>query len=168
MKRKALAVILISIIVIAGAIWLFLGQNQNQVEDQNDDQKFDVNIAEFEWTSNWGPGAVGFMRGKSFNITLQNMENRNIQGLSVDVILLANNTEILAFTGLYGPGIIGYAAEYNGYDGKLNANETREIRGDFTIGLDKLDAIRDLEDKCFKVRVMIAGIILDELTLPYT
>ena len=168
MKRKALAVVFISIIVIAGAIWLFLGQNQNQSENQVEDQTYEVKITDFKWRSKWGPAGGGINWGRGFNITLQNMENRNIQGLSVEVKLLANNTEISATTGLYGPEIIGYTAEYNGYDGKLNANETRELRGYFMSSLDKLEPVWDLEDKCFKVRVMIAGIILDELTLPYT
>ena len=164
MKRKALAVILIGIIVIAGATWLILSQSENQVKNQT----YDVKIVDFKWTSSWGSGPVGVMWGRSFNITLQNMENRGIEGLSVDIKLLANNTEISARTGLYGPGVIGYTAEYNGYDGKLNASETRELRGDFTTGLDKLEQAQDWGEKSFKVRVMMNDTILDEMPLPYT
>jgi hypothetical protein len=71
-------------------------------------------------------------------------------------------------TGLYGPGIIGYTAEYNGFDGKLNASETRELRGGFMTGLDKLEQARDWGEKSFTVRVMMSDTILDELKLPYT
>ena len=71
-------------------------------------------------------------------------------------------------TGLYGPGIIGYTAEYNGFDEKLNASETRELRGDFMTGLDKLEQARDWGEKRFKARIMMNNTILDELSLPYT
>jgi len=164
MKRTALALFLISIIVIASAAWVILSQTENQVENQT----YDVRIADFKWTSNWGPGPVGVLWGRSFNITLQNMENGDVEGLSVDIKLLANSTDIWAETGLYCPGIIGYTAEYNGFDGKLNASETRELRGAFTTGLDKLEQARDWGEKSFKVRVMMNNTILDELPLPYT
>ncbi|MFW9822141.1 MAG: hypothetical protein ACFFE4_04360, partial [Candidatus Thorarchaeota archaeon] len=61
-------------------------------------------------------------------------------------------------TGLYGPGIIGYTAEYpHGFDGKLNASETREIRGTFVSGLDVLDSKVWSQEgqKVFSVRVMM-------------
>jgi hypothetical protein len=164
MKRTALALFLISIFVIAGATWVILRLTENQIENQ----PYDVKIADFKWTSSWGFGAVGVLWSRSFNITLQNRGNRDAEGLSVDIKLLANNTEISAMTGLYGPGIIGYTAEYNGFDGKLNASETRELRGDFTTGLDKLEQARDWGEKTFTVRVMMNDTILDELLLPYT
>jgi hypothetical protein len=160
MRKAMVAVILISVIAFAVAASLILSHPQNQ--------SYKAKIAKFEWTSNWGPGPVGVMWGRGFNITLQNIGDRNIEGLSVDIKLLANNTAIFSETGLYGPGVIGYTAQYNGFDGKLNAGETREIRGGFTTGLDKLDQIRDWGDKTFKVRVMLDNIILDELSLPYT
>lgn len=159
MRKAMVAVILISVIAIAVVTSLILSHTQNQ--------SYKAKITKFEWTSNWGPGPVGVMWGRSFNITLQNIGNRNIEGLTVDIKLLANNTEISAETGLYGPGVIGYTAEYNGFDGKLNAGEIREIRGDFTTGLSQLDQARDWGDKTFKVRVMLDDIILDELSLPY-
>ena len=95
------------------------------------------------------------------------MENRDIEGLSVEVKLLANNTEISAESGLYGPGIIGYT-EPNEYDGRLNASEIRELREYFMTSLDKLEQSQDWGEKVFKVRVMMNDTILDELTLPYT
>jgi hypothetical protein len=164
MKRTALALFLISIVIVAGAAWVILSQIENQVENQT----YDVKIADFKWTSNWGSGPVGVLWGRSFNITLRNMGNRDVEGLSVDMKLLANNTEISATTGLYGPGIIGYTAEYNGFDGKLNASETRELRGAFMTGLDKLAQAQDWGEKSFKVRVMMNDTILDEMPLPYT
>jgi len=166
MKRTAVALFLISIVIIAGATWLILSQTENQVENQT----YDVKITDFKWTSNWGPGPVGVLWGRSFNITLQNMGNRDVEGLSVDIKLLANDTEIWSETGLYGPGIIGYTAEYNGYDGKLNANETRELRGGFMSRLDILDGahVWDGGQNAFAVRVIMNDTILDELLLPFT
>ena len=166
MKRTALALFLISIFVIAGATWVILSQTENQVENQT----YDVKIADFKWTSNWGTGPVGVLWGRSFNVTLQNMGNRDVEGLSVDIKLLANNTEIWSETGLYGLGIIGYTAEYNGYDGKLNANEIRELRGDFMSRLDVLDEahVWNGGQKEYSVRVMMNKTIIDELLLPFT
>ena len=129
---------------------------------------YDVKIADFKWTSNWGSGGVGLLWGRSFNITLQNMENRDIEGLSVDVKLLANNTEILGEAEIYGSEIIGYTANIDYYDGRLNASEIRELRGYFETSLDKLEQAQDWGEKSFKVRVMMNDTILEELTLPYT
>jgi hypothetical protein len=165
MKRKALVGLLIGVVFIVGAIGVILSQTENRVEDKT----FEVKIVDFKWTSNWGPGAGGVQWGRSFNITLQNLGNKAVEGLSVDVKLLVNNTEIFSWTGLYGPGIIGYTAEFNGYDGKLNANETLELRGDFISRLDVLDEahVWDEGQKDYSVRVMMNGAILNELILPF-
>jgi len=137
---------------------------------ETEDRTYDVEIADFKWTSSWGSGAGGIQWGRSFNITLQNLGNKAVEGLSVDVTLLVNNTEIFSWTGLYGPGIIGYTAEYNGYDGKLNANEIRELRGDFMSRLDVLDEahVWNGGQKEYSVRVMMNKTIIDELLLPFT
>ena len=137
---------------------------------ETEDRTYDVEIADFKWTSSWGSGAGGIQWGRSFNITLQNLGNKAVEGLSVDVTLLVNNTEIFSWTGLYGPGIIGYTAEYNGYDGKLNANEIRELRGDFMSRLDVLDEahVWNGGQKEYSVRVMMNKAIIDELLLPFT
>jgi len=164
MRKAVMAILLICVVSTATALALILSHNQNQTGEQT--ENYTVKIADFEWTSSWGAGPVGVMWGGSFNITLQNMGAKAIEGLSVDIKLLANNTEIPAETGLYGPGIIGYTAQYNGFDGKLNASETRELRGSFMTGLDKLD--RAEGDKTFAVKVMMNGTVLDELPLPYT
>lgn len=132
------------------------------------DRTYDVKIAGFKWTSNWGPGPVGVLWGRSFNITLQNMGNREAEGLYVDIKIIANGTELWSETGLYGPGIIGYTAKYNGYDGKLNASETRELRGGFMSSLDILDKahVWDGGQNAFAIRVIMNYTILDELLLP--
>jgi hypothetical protein len=165
MKRNALVALLIGVVVIAGATWVILSQTENQIENQVEDQTFEVKIVDFKWTSSAGPGPVGLLWGQSFNVTLKNLENRDIDGLSVEVKLLANNTEIPAESGLYGPGKIGYT-EPNDYDGRLNASETRELRGYFETSLDKLEQAQDWGEKVFTVRVMMNDTILDELKLP--
>jgi hypothetical protein len=84
---------------------------------------------------------------------------------------LVNDIELWSETGLYGPGIIGYTAEYpHGFDGKLNASETREMRGAFISRLDILDEahVWDQEGvKAYSVRVRMNETIKDKLTLPY-
>ena len=136
---------------------------------ETEDRTYDVEIADFKWTSSWGPGAGGIQWGRSFNITLQNLGNKAVEGLSVDVTLLVNNTEIFSWTGLYGPGIIGYTAEYNVLV-SLNANEIRELRGDFMSRLDVLDEahVWNGGQKEYSVRVMMNKTIIDELLLPFT
>jgi hypothetical protein len=167
MKRTVFAIFLISIVIIAGAIWFILGQSEN--ENQVEDQTFEVKIVDFKWRSNWGPGAGGVQWGRGFNITLQNLGNKAVEGLSVDVKLLVNNTELFSWTGLYGPGIIGYTAEFNGYDGKLDANETLELRGDFLSRLDVLHEanVWDEGQKAFFIITVTDDTILDELMLPF-
>jgi hypothetical protein len=168
-KRKALAFILIIVIALSIATW-FVYNRISELQGQNSELQEpveSVKITDFEWTSDWGPGSVGFQWGRSFNITLQNLGDSAVEGLSVDIKLLANGAKLWSSTGLYGPGIIGYTAEYNGFDGKLNASEPREIRGDIITRLDVLDEARDLGEKTLSVRVMMNVTILDELPLPY-
>ena len=163
MKRKAILALLIGVVVIAGATGVILSQTENQVEDQT----FKVEIVDFKWTGNWGTGGVGLLWGRSFNVTLQNLENRNIEGLSVEVKLLANNTEISGEAEIYGPGLIGSTANINYYDGRLNASEIRELRGYFETSLDKLEQAQDWGEKSFTVRVIMDDTILDEIRIPF-
>ena len=156
-----IALLIISILAIASAASLILSQTQNPKPS------YQAKITDFKWTSSWGPGPVGVLWGRSFNITIQNTGNRDIEGLTVDIELSANNTEIWSETGLYGPGVIGYTAEYNGFDGKFGIGEVREIRGGFMTGLDKLDQASNWGEKTFLVRIMLNQTILDSLRFPY-
>lgn len=194
MKRTALAFILILVIALSAATWLVhtqiselqsqnseLQDQVNELEDQNkelqeqlrelEDSIEGVRILGFEWTGSGGPGAVGIQWARNFNITLQNLGNSAVEGLSVDVKQFVNGDELWSSTGLYGPGIIGYTAEYGGYDGKLNPGETREIRGVFLTRLDILGEYMQVWDevqKTVSVRVMMNETVLDELLLPLT
>ena len=181
MKRKALALILIIVIAVSVAT-VYVYDRISELQDQNmelqeqlrelENSIEDVRIIDFEWTSDWGPGAGGLQWGRAFNITLQNLGNSIVEGLSVDVKLLVNDIELWSETGLYGPGIIGYTAEYpHGFDGKLNASETREMRGAFISRLDILDEAHvwdQGEVKAYSVRVLMDDTIMDKLNLPYS
>jgi hypothetical protein len=152
MKRIAVALFLISIIVIAGATWFILSKTQNHVENQT----YDVKIADFKWTSDWGPGPVGVMWGGSFNVTLHNMGNMDIEGLTVEVKQLANNSDVRSET------------YFDGFNTNvtfgLHAGEIRELDGTFMTSLDVLDKAQG--ELTYKVVCMLNSTILDELTLP--
>ena len=151
-KGKALAALLIGIIAIAGATWLILSQTENQLENQT----YDVKITDFKWTSNWGSGPVGLMWGGSFNVTLHNLGNMDVEGLTVEVKLLANNSEI------------GSETYFDGYNTNvtfgLHAGAIREFDGVFMSSLDELDKAQG--ERTFRVICMLNSTILDELTLP--
>jgi hypothetical protein len=175
MKKVALAILLIAVIAVGSGTCLILNQNVEQTpggaetenNPPNENQTCNVRIADFKWTSKFEAGPGGVLWGRNFNITLQNTGYMDVEGISVDIKLLANNTtEIWSETGLYGPGKIGYTPYPNGFDGKLNASEIRELRGGFHTGLDKLEQARDWGPKTYLVRVMVNSTISDELTLP--
>jgi hypothetical protein len=152
MKRTAVALFLISIVIIAGATWLILSQTENQVENQT----YDVKITDFKWTSNWEKGPVGLMWGGPFKVTLHNLGNMDIEGLTVEVKLLANNSEI------------GSETFFDGYNANvtfgLHAGEIREFEGVFMSALDELAEAQG--EQAFRVICMLNSTILDELTLP--
>ena len=153
MKKAAVALFLISIVVVAAA-WFVL----SRIENQGENQTYDVKIADFKWTSNWGPGPVGVMWGGSFNVTLHNMGNMDIEGLAVEVKQLANDSDVRSET------------YFDGFNTNvtfgLHAGEIRELEGTFMTSLDKLDKAQG--ELTYKVTWMLNSTILDELTLPYT
>jgi hypothetical protein len=186
-KKITASAVIIVIVAVFIATWFVHSQISN-LQIQNSELQDQVNelqeqlrnlensikgvrILAFDWTSGWGPGAGGLQWGRAFNITLQNLGNSAVEGLSVHVKLFVNDAEVVwSETGLYGPGIIGYTAEYpHGFTGKLNGSETREIRGTFVSGLDVLDSqVWNQEgQKVFSVKVMMNNTIMDELLLPF-
>ena len=44
MKRKALAVLLIGVVVMVSATWVILSQTENQVENKVEDQTYDIRL----------------------------------------------------------------------------------------------------------------------------
>jgi hypothetical protein len=184
MRKALMAVLLICVISVAVAVPLLLSHGQSQISDQNENDDANqtendaanqtkseaLKITDFEWTGSGGPGPGGTSWNRNFNITLQNLGNSAVEGLSVDVKLSVNGNELLSETGLYGPGIMGHGAQFGGYDGKLNAGETRELRGVFLSGLYTLEEAHVWDQggqKAFSVRVMMNGTIMDELLRPF-
>ena len=151
MKKAAVALFLISIVVVAAA-WFVL----SRIENQGENQTYDVKIADFKWTSNWGPGPVGVMWGGSFNVTLHNMGNMDIEGLAVEVKQLANDSDVRSET------------YFDGFNTNvtfgLHAGAIREFDGVFMSTLDKLTKAQG--EQTFRVICMLNSTILDELTLP--
>ncbi len=148
-KKTALAVILISIIVIAGAIELFLVQNQNQIEGQ----RIDVEIVDFEWTGFLGFGPVGTLFGSGFNVTLHNLGNTDIEGIIIEVKEFSNDTELWSETW------------FDGQDSafRLNASEIRVFDGTF---MRRMELVDPEGEQVFKVICMSNSTVLDELVLP--
>jgi hypothetical protein len=151
-KRTAVALFLICIVVVAAAAWVVL----SQIENQSENQTYDVKIADFKWTSNWGPGPVGVMSGGSFNVTLHNMGNMDIEGLVVEVKQLANNSDVRSET------------YFDGFNTNvtfgLHAGEIRELDGTFMTSLDELDKAQG--GLTYNVVCILNSTILDELMLP--
>jgi hypothetical protein len=98
------------------------------------------------------------MWGGPFNVTLHNLGNMDIEGLTVEVKLLANNSEIRSET------------YFDGYNTNvtfgLRAGKIREFDGVFMSSLDELDKAQG--ERTYRVICMLNSTILDELTLPYT
>jgi hypothetical protein len=151
-KRTAVALFIISIVVVAATAWVVL----SQIENQGENQTYDVKIADFKWTSNWGPRPVGVSWGGSFNVTLHNMGNMDIEGLTVEVKQLANNSDVRSET------------YFDGFNTNvtfgLHAGEIRELEGTFMTSLGVLDKAQG--ELTYKVVCMLNSTILDELTLP--
>jgi len=172
MKTAAIAILLIAVIAVGSGACLLLNQNVEQAPDgetennpPNENQPCNVTIVDFKWTSDWHHGAAFPQWARGFNITLQNMGNMDVEGISVDIKLLANNTtEIWSETELYDSREIGYTP----FDGKLNASEIRELRGAFVSSLTDLEQARDWGEKTYLVRVMVNSTVSDEFTLPWS
>jgi hypothetical protein len=60
MKKTTSAILLISVIALSFTTWLII----NQMENQAHREVIGVEIADFEWTTSWGPGPVGKCGGE--------------------------------------------------------------------------------------------------------
>jgi hypothetical protein len=152
MNRKTLAFFLIIVIALSAASWLVYNQTKDQVENPT----YDVKITDFKWTGNWEKGPVGLMWGGPFNVTLHNLGNMDTEGLTVEVKLLANNSEI------------GSETYFDGFNTNvtfgLRAGEIREFEGVFMSTLDKFAKAQG--ETTYRVICMLNSTVLDELTLP--
>jgi len=162
LKKTALAIILLSLIALSFATWLILNQMANQAENQI----AHVKIADFKWTSDWGPGTVGILWCRSFNITLNNIGNQDLEGIKVEVKFLANNTELWTSTWFHERGTSVKSPDYPNMTFELKAGEICELLGTFYTKLTELDKTQG--EKTLMFEVISNGTTLDDLSLPYT
>jgi hypothetical protein len=133
---KKFVVLALTCLVIATAFLgvVLLSQNGDSkkapVNSNSLNKTYDVNITEFKFTSTWGTPA-GVTAAIGFNITLQNLENKDLNGLSLEVKMFdANGSEIQTQTLFYGPGILGHGAQIEPFNGILHAKENRTTIGE--------------------------------------
>jgi hypothetical protein len=156
--KKAALLFLSSTIVAAVVASLVLSHNANQA--------YCVEIVEFNWTSSWGPGPVGLLWGRGFNVTLHNLGDGDIEGVKMEVKLLANNSEIWSQTWLDEVTIEGHVVSHPNVTFGLHAGEIREFDGGFVTKLDELDKAQG--EMVFRVIVLSNSTILDDLSFPST
>jgi len=162
LNRTALAIILISIIVLAGVTWLIFNQTENQVKTQ----KYEVKITDFNWTSRWAFGPVGTSYGRSFNVTLQNSGIMDLQEVKIEVKLFDNSNELWSQTWLDEVATDGHITSHPNVTFGISAGEIREFDGGFMTKLEELNEAQG--DLTFKVTCMLNSTILGELPLPNT
>jgi hypothetical protein len=171
MNKIVVAISLTIIIVFSGSILLF-SQNINEKPQskkpnntnvtENTNQTVSVKIIEFKLGSGWGTPA-GVTIATSFNLTLQNLENKDINGLTVEVKMLdAKGNEIQTESYFFGPGIIGQGAQIEPFDGMLHAAEVRTLRGGITSDWGTMSAAWDLGKVTTVIDVKLGNETLDE------
>ncbi len=140
--KKAVLLVSLSIIIIAVyGSFLLLSQSGawtaekedspvNSTSPERANQTYNIKIKEFKFTSTWGTPA-GVTAAIGFNVTLQNLKNEDLNGLSLEVKMFdVNGSKIQAEAFFYGQGILGHGAQIEPFDGILHAGETRTIRGE--------------------------------------
>ena len=141
-KRKALAFILIAVFAVSAAAWLSLVDLANADHPSpiptnatatptaiGNTTKSGVQIEDFHYTS--APTAiVGVEAHLSFNVTIHNLTDEDIDGLTLEVKRFDDNGNEMTHGTMY-PGRYGWAAYRNeSYPlGRLYANESRTITG---------------------------------------
>lgn len=123
--------------------------------DQNEKPIYDVRIIEFEWTSDWVKGPVpGDWRFRNFITPIQNFGDIDVDGLTVEVRIIANNSELET----------GTAILYGTLEGVLYGGESRELIGRVNIVLDELEQASG--EWSNKIIVMLDDLVLYELSIP--
>jgi parallel beta-helix repeat protein len=118
-------------------------------EDANNALK--VKIAEFKFTSGWGTPA-GVMCAADFNVTIQNLGNKTVDGLALENKMLDINGNRVQ------PEI---SLEHFG--GVLYAGEVRTIRGEITSDIGTMSAAWALGSVTTIIDVKLGNETLDEL-----
>jgi hypothetical protein len=137
MKNLKLLIIFVIIIAVSCSLCflslsgvLNAGEKDSKIDNLPDDSKqtYNVNISDFRFTSDWGTPS-GVMAWVSFNVTLQNLGETDLSDLVLEVTMSDVNGSKIGDAYFYGPGIIGYTAEFDPFDGLLHAGEVRTIQG---------------------------------------
>jgi hypothetical protein len=158
-----LAIILIAIIALSGAIWLLINPpnsaNQNvsqtptptpttsastiptlsptQTSTPTDtNQTPNVKIEDFQWVSGWSP-IVGVEETYSFNITLHNLGNNDINGIALNAIMYSNQSKQMQDRVEFYDFAAGNGSLVP-FNRVLLAGETRTVRGIFFSSLDTI------------------------------
>lgn len=167
--KKVILITCLLIITLSGSILLYLSQMHEQKTNgeglEDLDPTYDVKITDFKWTSHWeSPGGV--QAAISFNITLHNSKNKDIDGLSVDVKMLnANGDELQTETMFYGQGIIGNGATIQPFDGILHGGENLTLRGGIVSDWGTMTNAWDLGSITTLVDVKLGSVVLDECNI---
>jgi hypothetical protein len=174
--NKKIFVLLAILLLVTGSLILLsqlTGQEpRGKDEDINSNlpnDTPDVKITAFNWTSGWGAGPVGLMMGRGFNITLCNLDAKDLEELTLTIKMMnVNGSELQTETRFYGPGVIGYT-EFGPFDGILHAGEVRTLRGSISSDFGTLTSAWSIGFKSKQppittlAQVSLNGTVLDEL-----
>lgn len=159
-----IALIIVLIISLIGFVYLQEITNNHNPEQPKptptptptpDLNEYDVRITEFEWTSDWVRGPVpGDWRFRNFITTIQNFGDIEADGLTIEVKIIANNTELQT----------GTAILYDTLDGVLYEGESRDLIGRVSIMLDELVQARG--EWSNKIIIILDDLVLYELAIP--
>jgi len=144
-KRKALAVILITVIALSIATWFVYNQNselQNQIRDS-------LKITEFS-SGGWGNPA-GMAMSVGFNITIMNAGITEVDGVILEIKRPNFDSDPFNITRTLGI---------------LHAGETTEIQDFIIIGMDRY--FDEFYHSNFVATLRVGNTIVDERTLEIT
>ncbi len=119
-----------------------------------------VKITDFKWTNHW-EYIGGVQEIRQFNLTIHNLEARNIDGLNVSVTMTkANGSEIQMKPMFFGQGVIGETAGIETFNGSFYAGEVRHLRGLIQTDLETLGKATS-----FTIEIKLNNTVLDKLQI---
>jgi hypothetical protein len=162
---KSVALLLVLVFLTASGIVFFLAKINSDNLPSGANEVHGVEITDFNWTTGWGPGPVGVMWTIGFNITLCNSGTKDLDGLTLTLKMSdAKGNELQTEAGFYGPGVIGYSAEFGPFDGILHAKEVRTLRG----YISSVTGAWNIHPIITLAQISLNGTVLDELYIYQT
>jgi hypothetical protein len=150
MKRKALAIVLITVVALSIAVWVVY----NQISAPN------VKITAFSMDKGW-ENLGGLLLTCEFNITLRNMGLNDVDGLKLLVQMFVNDTEVEVVNHWW-----GCVFSNGSINDILRTGEVREVKGELLYSLHVGGAINTIGGHpigaSYVVKVMLGAIVLDE------